>query len=438
MSIRVEPERLISLSTEASRLKNIVDSQREVVESIERVLDYSLRTRAGIDEHLHRLRYVLASKVRQLEALEHHLVTSGKQYEAVDKQVCLMLGQELEIYEKALEHKAWYESNEFKFAVGAAVIAGLAVAAITIGGPILMGMLVGAAAGAVIGGAIGGVSSTLSGGDFWDGAADGWMVGSISGAITGGVAATGVGVAGAVLTDGLVDSGVYVYETVSKGKSVDPLGLGLSFAVGAGVSFLGTKASSALTKHFEKFRISNSVDEVIEGGSDVLKGAGKVISEADRLKLSKWTFKPSDELYMKYKKVFDDLDYYDQATGNIHWPKNDGFLTGSKLDIDVDDKMVFKRYGEPSGEFLGNATDSLESRALAPHSDGANEYYYRPTEKFKITSGKAAPWFGSNGGAMQFVKYKPDGNKFTIQEMLNMGLIEDVTEKVKKGVVKID
>lgn len=267
MSIRVEPERLISLSTEASRLKNIVDSQREVVESIERVLDYSLRTRAGIDEHLHRLRYVLASKVRQLEALEHHLVTSGKQYEAVDKQVCLMLGQELEIYEKALEHKAWYESNEFKFAVGAAVIAGLAVAAITIGGPILMGMLVGAAAGAVIGGAIGGVSSTLSGGDFWDGAADGWMVGSISGAITGGVAATGVGVAGAVLTDGLVDSGVYVYETVSKGKSVDPLGLGLSFAVGAGVSFLGTKASSALTKHFEKFRISNSVDEVIEGGS---------------------------------------------------------------------------------------------------------------------------------------------------------------------------
>lgn len=244
---------------------------------------------------------------------------------------------------------------------------------------------------------------------------------------------------GVTKTDGLVDGMKTMDKTIDTAKTIENVSEGFDSAkdgiktfdhVSDGIDSAeeiadGTKAAK------------NSIDGV-DSTSDVVKGTSKAISEADRLKLSKWTYKPSDELYLKYKKVFDDPTYYDQATGSIHWPKNDGFLSGSKIDIDVDEKMVFKRYGEPSGEFLGNATDSFDSRALAPHSNGAKEYFYRPTEKFKITSGNAAPWFGSNGGGSQFVKYKPDGNKYSIQEMLNLGLLEDITEKVKKGVVKID
>ena len=174
------------------------------------------------------------------------------------------------------------------------------------------------------------------------------------------------------------------------------------------------------------------------GGSKKLDDSVKQISEADRIKINCWEYTPRDELYLKYKNVYDNLKYYDQSTGTIHWPENDGFLEDTIENIKVDQSVIFKRYGEPNGEFLGNAIDSFESRSLAPHSQGSNEYYYRPVERFNITSGKAAPWFGSKGGAEQFVKYKTDGTRYSIQELLDKGLIEDITDLVKKGEVKID
>ena len=41
---------------------------------------------------------------------------------------------------------------------------------------------------------------------------------------------------------------------------------------------------------------------------------------------------------------------------------------------------LFKRYGANNGEFLGNSVDSFESRALAPHSEGAEIHYYQLVE----------------------------------------------------------
>lgn len=58
------------------------------------------------------------------------------------------------------------------------------------------------------------------------------------------------------------------------------------------------------------------------------------VSEADKLKLSSWKYAPDEELYLKYKDVFDNPKYYNQTTGEINWPgqhgdKNtDGFLNG--------------------------------------------------------------------------------------------------------------
>ncbi len=40
----------------------------------------------------------------------------------------------------------------------------------------------------------------------------------------------------------------------------------------------------------------------------------------DRVKLSGWDYKPSGELYTKYKHVYDNPKYYDQINGQIHWP----------------------------------------------------------------------------------------------------------------------
>lgn len=44
----------------------------------------------------------------------------------------------------------------------------------------------------------------------------------------------------------------------------------------------------------------------------------------------------------------------------------------------------------------------------------------------------------SESGAEQFVKYKPDGSKYTIKELEDMGILEDITDLVEKGEIKID
>lgn len=41
-----------------------------------------------------------------------------------------------------------------------------------------------------------------------------------------------------------------------------------------------------------------------------------------------------------------------------------------------------------------------------------------------------APWFDSRGGGVQFVKYKPDGSMYTINEMLTNGWLEEITEVI--------
>jgi predicted ribonuclease toxin of YeeF-YezG toxin-antitoxin module len=55
-------------------------------------------------------------------------------------------------------------------------------------------------------------------------------------------------------------------------------------------------------------------------------GVSPVISEADKVKLDKWEYRPDDNLYLENKEVFDNPKYYNQETGEINWPDNDGFL----------------------------------------------------------------------------------------------------------------
>lgn len=102
------------------------------------------------------------------------------------------------------------------------------------------------------------------------------------------------------------------------------------------------------------------------------------------------------------------------------------------------DCKVAGALGLQRGEFLGNSVDLFESRALAPHSEGAEIHYYQLVEDYEFTTGKAAPWFGSEGGAQQYVVYKPDGSKYTIKELEEADIIEDVTELVNKGEIVIE
>ncbi|MBC6125264.1 TNT domain-containing protein [Listeria welshimeri] len=207
-------------------------------------------------------------------------------------------------------------------------------------------------------------------------------------------------------------------------------------------SAAGASAAATKKKLQEMMQKMDNLNVKGSGESGIIKG----ISGADKYlddveipeNMRKWRYTPNKELYSKYEKVYKNPKYYDQLTGDIKWPVDDGFSKGSKVEKEIAQDTIFKRYGGNSGEYLGNATDSFESRALAPHSEGIEVHYYQLTEDFRMTTGKAAPWFGSEGGGEQFVKYKPDGSKYTIKELEDAGMLEDITDLVKRGEVRFD
>ncbi len=154
------------------------------------------------------------------------------------------------------------------------------------------------------------------------------------------------------------------------------------------------------------------------------------ISNFDKSKLTSWAYPPSEEKYLKYKDVYDNSQYYDQETGNINWPPNNGF-DGEPSIMTLKKGELIDRYGAPSGGFFSPEGIPYEHRALALHSDEADYYVYKVVDEFEVTGGKIAPWFDRPGGGIQYIKYHDNGKPYTMEELINEDLIEVV--KVKKG-----
>lgn len=116
--------------------------------------------------------------------------------------------------------------------------------------------------------------------------------------------------------------------------------------------------------------------------------------------------------------VYDNPKYYEQSKGNAIWPADNGFLEGTKETTVVKKGTMFKRIGEEKGHFLGNVEDSIDKRALAPHTEDFKEHYYILRKDYEMTTGKVAPWFDKPGGGEQFVVFKEDGNLYTMEELI--------------------
>ena len=147
--------------------------------------------------------------------------------------------------------------------------------------------------------------------------------------------------------------------------------------------------------------------EKTAGGKEA--GDGKpVINEADRAKISKWSYVPSDELYLKYKAVYDDARYFDQETGAVIYPgergdpNTDGFLNGEYEEVILKPGTIIDRYGSGSGKYFSPSGTSYEARALPPFMEGANYMKYIVKEPLRIRMGKICPWFGQPGGGVQY------------------------------------
>ncbi|WP_255295801.1 hypothetical protein [Bacillus pseudomycoides] len=71
--------------------------------------------------------------------------------------------------------------------------------------------------------------------------------------------------------------------------------------------------------------------------------------------IKKWDYPPNEGLYKNPK-------YYDQKTGEIHWPPNDGFVSGTQKVETLHPEMRLGRYGNSAGFSLAPERDSFPSR----------------------------------------------------------------------------
>lgn len=133
------------------------------------------------------------------------------------------------------------------------------------------------------------------------------------------------------------------------------------------------------------------------------------ISLADRKKLSKWKYPPSDDLYLKYKKVYDNPKYFNQKTGDVIYPGMEtdpniaGFTNGDFKEIDLMPGQTIDRYGKnATGKYFSPAGSTYESRALPPFMEKEPYTVYEVLKPFKVKAGEICPWFEQPGLRTQF------------------------------------
>ena len=149
------------------------------------------------------------------------------------------------------------------------------------------------------------------------------------------------------------------------------------------------------------------------------KSGSKTISQVDRSKIIAWDYTPDDELYLKCKDVFDNPKYYNQETGAINWPENNGFAH-TPIDEVLQPGTRIDRYGSDFGSFVSPEGTPYEMRAVAPGTDQRPYSIFEVVEPINIKSGSIAPWFSEPGGGIQYLL--PD----TVDELLDAGILRRI------------
>lgn len=147
-----------------------------------------------------------------------------------------------------------------------------------------------------------------------------------------------------------------------------------------------------------RFCIYNGNEFKVNRDSD---GNTIILTKNDKIMDSTFIDKNGSGVYSKKVSLEEIEELYRYATYavinnykvNVEKENQEYYFVGTA------DCKVAGALGLQRGEFLGNSVDSFESRTLAPHSEGAEIHYYQLVEDYEFTTGKAAPWFGSEGGA---------------------------------------
>ena len=201
---------------------------------------------------------------------------------------------------------------------------------------------------------------------------------------------------------------------------------GLTVPGGTGVAVVPNGTAPALKQPYLPGQyteypaaVQGWAQQALPGGGSGIESGSKSISQVDRIKIDAWDYTPGDELYLKYKDVFDNPKYYNQETGAINWPENNGFA-----DIPMDEVLQpgarIDRYGSDYGSFTSPEGTPYAMRAVAPETDQRPYSVYEVVEPINVKSGSIASWFDEPDGGIQYLL--PD----TVDELLDAGILRKI------------
>lgn len=148
-------------------------------------------------------------------------------------------------------------------------------------------------------------------------------------------------------------------------------------------------------EHFEALKEIFGTDNVEWTSRDTL-------SYADRLRIQNWGDNaPIDEIYIKYKDIFQNDLYYNQTTGQILWPADNGFAEYPN-DFILMPGTLIDRYGNDFGSFTSPLGTPYEQRALAPGTELKQYSIFEVLQPINVKAGEIASWFNQPGGGMQY------------------------------------
>ena len=148
-------------------------------------------------------------------------------------------------------------------------------------------------------------------------------------------------------------------------------------------------------EHYEAYKEMFGAENVEWTSRDTL-------SSADRLRIQDWAYPPTDELYLKYKDVYQNDLYFNQATGDIRWPIDDGFAEYPET-ITLQPGTIIDRYGSDYGTFTSPQGIPYANRALAPGTELKPYSVFEVVKPIEVQAGKIAPWFNQPGGGVQYM-----------------------------------
>ncbi len=191
--------------------------------------------------------------------------------------------------------------------------------------------------------------------------------------------------------------------------------------------FLYKKYGSWETVISKAFSINSGMDACLglyDDNYNIYLAFGKVSRpEDDEEKLDNWGDNaPIEEIYYLHREVYNNPNYYDQATGEVIWPPNDGYW-GDSFEFTLVPGMKLERYGSDYGSYMSLYGNPYEMYSAAPDTEYKPYSVFVVTKPFTAKVGAVAPWFDQPGGAVQV--QLPD----SVGNYINAGYLQRVEYK---------